>query len=154
VLDLGCGPGIPITKVLLDEGFFVSAIDASPSMVAAFEANFPGVTVTCDSVEASNFYNEKFQAIVAWGLIFLLRPADQADLIAKIARALHIGGRFLITAPAEEVTWQDNMTGLDSYSLGAKGYHHLMNTNGLVVASEYKDEGGNNYYDGYKALDR
>ena len=43
VLDLGCGPGFPITQVLVDAGFRVYGVDASPSMVAAFGARFLAV---------------------------------------------------------------------------------------------------------------
>ena len=42
VLDVGCGFGVPITQTLVDEGFRVHAVDASPSMVRAFLArSFP-----------------------------------------------------------------------------------------------------------------
>ncbi len=33
VLDLGCGTGIPISKVLLEEGIRVYGVDASQAMV-------------------------------------------------------------------------------------------------------------------------
>jgi 2-polyprenyl-3-methyl-5-hydroxy-6-metoxy-1,4-benzoquinol methylase len=33
VLDLGCGTGIPNSKILIDEGMTVYGIDASPTMV-------------------------------------------------------------------------------------------------------------------------
>ena len=36
VIDLGCGPGFPITEVLVAEGLNVYAIDASPSFVESF----------------------------------------------------------------------------------------------------------------------
>jgi len=37
VIDLGCGSGLPITKVLVSEDLNVYAIDASPSLVEAYE---------------------------------------------------------------------------------------------------------------------
>src|SRR6185437_6855655 len=39
VIDLGCGPGFPITEVLVAEGLDVFAIDAAPSFVQAFRRN-------------------------------------------------------------------------------------------------------------------
>jgi 2-polyprenyl-3-methyl-5-hydroxy-6-metoxy-1,4-benzoquinol methylase len=45
VLDLGCGSGLPITRVLVDEGLDVHALDGAPSMVAASRRNQPQVPV-------------------------------------------------------------------------------------------------------------
>jgi SAM-dependent methyltransferase len=39
VIDLGCGPGFPITVVLVEEGLRVFGVDAAPSFVAAFHLN-------------------------------------------------------------------------------------------------------------------
>jgi ubiquinone/menaquinone biosynthesis C-methylase UbiE len=41
VLDLGCGTGIPVTKILLDAGLNAYAVDASLKMVEDFRRNFP-----------------------------------------------------------------------------------------------------------------
>src|SRR5437867_11321383 len=60
VLDLGCGPGDPITRVLSDAGLAVYSVDASRSMVDAFRARFPGVPVECNSVERSNLFGREF----------------------------------------------------------------------------------------------
>ena len=56
VLDLGCGTGIPISQVLIERGFKVYGVDASPTIVAAFRARFPGVPVECADVEDSDFF--------------------------------------------------------------------------------------------------
>src|SRR5262245_5216300 len=55
VIDLGCGSGLPITKVLISEGLDVYGIDASPSLVEAFRHNLPEIPVACESVEDSLF---------------------------------------------------------------------------------------------------
>src|SRR4029077_2796099 len=76
VIDLGCGPGFPITEVLVSEGLNVYAVDASPSFVKAFRSNLPGIPVACEAVEDSTFFDRTFDAVIACGLIFLL-PAEQ-----------------------------------------------------------------------------
>src|SRR5204863_2850789 len=43
VIDLGSGPGFPITEILVSEGLNVYAVDASPSFVEAFRRNLPGI---------------------------------------------------------------------------------------------------------------
>ena len=67
VIDLGCGTGFPITKVLVGERLNVYGVDASPSLVAAFRHNLPEVPVACESVVESSFFNRTFDGVVAWG---------------------------------------------------------------------------------------
>jgi SAM-dependent methyltransferase len=156
VIDLGCGSGLPITKVLVDEGLNVHGIDASPSLVAAFRHNLPAVPVACESVDVSLFFNRMFDGVVAWGLIFLLRPDSQRRLIQRMADILVPGGRLLFTACAgvEPLVWNDVMTGLESRSLGGAEYRRLLSAVGLCVTSEYEDEGQNHYFDAVKLSNR
>jgi len=148
-IDLGCGPGFPITEVLVAEGLNVFAVDAAPSFVEAFRRNLPNVPVVCEAVQDSAFFDRSFDGVLAWGLIFLLSPEDQRHLIRRIADILVPGGRLLFTSCAgrEPLVWNDAMTGLESRSLGAEEYHRQLAAVGLAVTGEYEDEGRNHYYD-------
>lgn len=146
ILDIGCGTGIPVTKILLDEGLTVYALDASPTMIEAFRQNFPNVPVACESVEKSSFFNRSFDSIIAVGLIFLLSEETQRALIPKMAAALNPGGRLLFTAPLHKVEWKDAMTEQLSRSLGAEQYRALISASGLSIVDELDDEGGNHYF--------
>jgi len=146
VLDLGCGSGVPISQTIVDEGLTVCGVDASPSMIAAFQARFPEAASECRPVEESEFFGRAFDAVVAWGLMFLLPPVVQAKLIAKVSRALKPGGNFLFTSPHQLCEWADNLTGRKSQSLGSAEYRRLLAANGLMVQNETEDEGNNNYY--------
>src|SRR6266571_2882484 len=84
VIDLGCGSGLPITKVLVSEGLNVYGIDASQSFVEAFRRNLPEIPVACESVMDSSFFNRTFDGVIAWGLIFLLQPEEQRYLIQRV----------------------------------------------------------------------
>jgi len=150
VLDLGCGSGFPITKVLIDAGLRVSAVDASPTLVAAFRHNFPDIPVACETVEESTFFGRTFEATLAWGLWFLLPVAVQQELPRRLATILRPSGRLLMTAPAQPLTWLDGMTGEQSHSLGAETYRQLLKEAGFLVVREYEDEGENHYYDAVK----
>ena len=150
VVDLGCGPGLPITKVLVSEGLDVYGVDASPSFVAAFRHNLPEIPVACEAVEDSLFFNRMFDGVLAWGLIFLLLPDAQRSLIRRMTDILLPGGRLLFTSPPKPLVWNDAMTGLESRSLGAAEYRRLLAAADVSVSSEYEDEGQNHYYDGFK----
>lgn len=146
VLDLGCGHGVPISQALIDDGFEVHAIDASPVMVAMYRERFPTTTVACEPVEESSFFGRTFDAAIAWGLLFLLERDIQVKLIHSVAAALAPGGRFLFTAPEQECSWTDVLTGRPSISLGAEAYLAALEAAGMTLVAEADDDAGNHYY--------
>jgi SAM-dependent methyltransferase len=146
VLDLGCGTGVPISEVLIERGFLVHGVDAAPTLVAAFRDRFPGVPVECAAVEDSDFFGRKFDGVVACGLFFLLDAQAQRQLIEKIAGALGNGGQLLFTAPTQNCSWMDRMTGRASFGLGLDVYREALEMNGLTLIGTQVDEGENHYY--------
>jgi SAM-dependent methyltransferase len=150
VVDLGCGPGFPITVVLVEEGLHVFGVDAAASFVAAFQRNLPDTPILCEAVQDSRLFDRTFDAVLAWGLMFLLRVEDQHRLIRRFAEILAPGGRLLFTSSAKPAFWNDGMTGLESISLGAEKYRELLGAVGISVAAEYEDEGENHYFDAFK----
>jgi SAM-dependent methyltransferase len=150
VLDLGCGPGFPITSVLVDEKLDVFAVEAAPSLVDVFKQNLPDTPILCEAVQTSSLFHRSFDAVLAWGLMFLLEAEDQYRLIQRIAEILVPNGRLLFTSPADAVVWRDAMTGMRSVSLGAEKYRSLLSAAGISVKSEYQDEGQNYYFDAYR----
>jgi SAM-dependent methyltransferase len=150
VIDLGCGPGFPITGILVGEGLNVFSVDAAPSFVRAFRRSHPNIPVACEAVEDSRFFDRTFDAVLAWGLLFLLSAENQRRLIQKIGSILVPDGRLLFTSPAETAVWNDATTGLESRSLGAEEYRRLLLAAGLCVSREFNDEDQNHYFDASK----
>jgi len=150
IIDLGCGPGFPITAVLVDEELHVFGVDAAPSFVSAFQRNLPGTPLVCEAVQESKLFSRTFDAVLAWGLMSLLQAEDQHRLIQRFAEILVPGGRLLFTSTAKPAAWNDGMTGLASLSLGAEQYRKLLGAVGISVAEEYEDEGENHYFDAFK----
>ena len=146
VLDLGCGAGVPVSVVLAEQGCRLHGVDASPTLVEAWRRRFPHAPVACEAAEASAYFDRHFDAIVAVGLMFLLEPAAQRAVIARVAAALVPGGRFLFTAPAQAVRWNDLLTRRASVSLGRDAYRSLLAEAGLQLERESTDEGGNHYF--------
>jgi cyclopropane fatty-acyl-phospholipid synthase-like methyltransferase len=146
VLDLGCGTGVPISQALIERGFKVYGVDASPAIVAAFRARFPSVPVECAAVEDSDFFAGTFDGVVAWGLFFLLDVEVQRRLIKKVAGVLQRGGRLLFTAPNESGSWPDVMTGRSQFSLGYEEYRKALEAEGMLLLGTHRDEGENHYY--------
>ena len=126
VIDLGCGPGFPITVVLVEEGLQVFGVDAAPSFVAAFQRNLPGTPIICESVLESKLFDRTFDGVLSIGLMFILKAEEQHRLIQRFAEILVPGGRLLFTSTAKPAVWNDGMTGLESISLGAEEYRKLL----------------------------
>lgn len=152
ILDLGCGTGLPITKVLIDAKMRVYGIDSSPGLLRQFRKNFPQAPVACEAVEESPFFHRCFDGILAWGLVFLLNEDAQLHLFLKIAESLKPNGRLLFTAPEEECVWKDQLTSQESRSLGSQRYTEALENAGLILVNKFEDEGGNHYFEAVKQI--
>jgi len=147
ILNLACGFGVPNSQALIEDGFVIYGVDASPSLITEFRRRFPDVNVACEAVEDSLFFDRTFDGVIAVGLLFLLSEDSQRDLIRRVGLALNSGGRFLFTSPAQSCTWTDVLTGRESLSLGADAYKAIIADAGLNLVGEHSDEGDNHYYD-------
>ena len=85
---------------MIDEGCEVSGVDASPGTIA-FRANFPAAPAACQPVESSDFFHHTFDAVISWGLMFLLPGDTQVRLIATVGSLVRPGGLSLFTAPTQ-----------------------------------------------------
>jgi SAM-dependent methyltransferase len=146
VLELGCGHGVPVSQALMDAGVQLFVIDGSPNLLDLFRRRFPSIPSECCPVLGSTFFRRSFDGIIAWGLLFLLPPDTQCEVIAKAASALKPGGEFLFTAPSQECEWTDVLTGRTNVSLGRERYRSLLHGNGLSLLSEPVDSAGNHHY--------
>ena len=145
ILELGCGHGV-ISEVLIQAGLTLFAVDASPTLLAAFRKRFPHVRTENASAQDADFFSRAFDGIVAWGLMFLLEKSVQERLIARVGGALNPGGKFVFTAPYDSVEWVDGITGKFSWGLGADTYKQLLNEAGLKVLPGQIDAGDNYYF--------
>ncbi len=146
VLELGCGGGLPVSRVLVDAGLELWAVDSSPTLVSAFRTRFPRIPVDCSCVTQSRLFARRFSGVIAIGVLFLLEPATQVALIIRVAGLLRPRGRFLFSAPSETGRWADRTTGHGCESLGRARYTRLLDAAGLRVIATPEDEGGNHHY--------
>jgi 2-polyprenyl-3-methyl-5-hydroxy-6-metoxy-1,4-benzoquinol methylase len=152
ILDIGCGSGVPIARALLSDGFPVWGIDASPSLISAYQRHLPDMPAVCEAAQDSAFFGRTFAGVISIGLVFLLNAGDQRKLLGNVASVLEPGGRFLFSAPREVCEWRDTLTGRTSMSLGADIYARHLARVGLSLTDCHSDEGGNNYYDAVKPV--
>jgi chemotaxis methyl-accepting protein methylase len=126
-------------------------VDASQRLLEEYRRRFPAAMTEHAAVQESEFFAQKFDGIVAWGLLFLLAAEAQPVVLRKMAKALQPRGRLLFTAPREAVRWKDAMTRSESVSLGREAYRRILQTEGLLLQQETRDQGRNHYYFASKA---
>lgn len=90
ILDLGCGDG-QLTERIAAAGASVTAIDASPRMVAAARAR--GIAAEEGSAESLPYPDGSFDAVFSNAVLHWVRGQD--EMMAGVRRVLRPGGRFV-----------------------------------------------------------
>jgi ubiquinone/menaquinone biosynthesis C-methylase UbiE len=153
ILELGCGPGVPFTKIIAeshDKGLEVTAVDVSASQMNLAQESvnkheFPNVKFIRADMTEIGFTRNYFDAVVAFYTWFHLPREEQASMAERITRWLKPGGILLFntSSVAEEIVWQ-NWMGVNMYinSLGVKGTLDLLREHGkeLEVTDEIVSE--------------
>ena len=147
VIEIACGGGVPVTRILVDAGLKVWAIDSSPTLISVFKDRFPGIPARCETVLGSDYFRRKYDAAISIGLIFLLPEREQFKMLERVSEILHPGASFLFAAPVEVGKWTDVNTGHACISLGQEAYESALGQSGFRVVDRYADRGKNNYYE-------
>ncbi|KAF1344298.1 methyltransferase type 11 [Delphinella strobiligena] len=106
ILELGCGPGVPILRMLLDRGAEVVANDISAKQLELAKARCPEASFVAGDMAALSFEPGSLDGVVCFFTIFHLPRAEQKDLLFKVYAWLKPGGMFvcnLATIDEEEI---------------------------------------------------
>jgi SAM-dependent methyltransferase len=103
VLDLGAGTG-KLTRLLIDRGLDIVAVDPSPQMLGVFERSLHGIPTHLGSAEDIPLGDSSIDAIVsgqAWHWV------DPARAVPEVARVLRPGGTLGLVwnSRDESVDW-------------------------------------------------
>jgi ubiquinone/menaquinone biosynthesis C-methylase UbiE len=106
ILELGCGPGIPITRRLLDRGAQVVANDISSRQLEMARERCPEATFLPGDMAGLKCEPNSFDGVICFYTIFHLPRAEQKDMLASILSWLKPGGMFVCnfaTVDEEEI---------------------------------------------------
>jgi len=106
VLDLGCGCGLPTTK-LLAQRFKVTGVDISPVQIRRARRLVPEASFICGDMCELDFDKQGFEAAVSLYAIIHVPVEEQPGLFSKVWQWLKPGGLFLLTAGHTEWTGQE-----------------------------------------------
>lgn len=130
ILDLGCGPGIPVTKELVKRKFKVTALDFSKNMIKIAKKNVPQATFVKNSMTKINYENE-FDGIIASYTMLCLDPKKFDKTSQKISKALKKDGYFFIALnePTKKYEEKDYYTIIDGQTIYSRPYSQEEITN-------------------------
>jgi RimJ/RimL family protein N-acetyltransferase len=114
VLDLGCGCGVPGTR-LLAERYDVTGVDISPVQIERATRLVPKAKLICGDMAALAFAPASFDAVVSFCALIHVPLAEQPMLLRKIAAWLKPGAAFM--GSVGRMAW----TGIEEDWLGVKG---------------------------------
>ncbi|KAK5171422.1 uncharacterized protein LTR77_004566 [Saxophila tyrrhenica] len=106
ILEMGCGPGVPITRMLLDHGADVVANDISSAQINMAQARCPTANFVLEDMAGLSFEPASFDGVVSFFTVFHLPREEQKEMLAKIYRWLRPGGMVafnLATVDEEEI---------------------------------------------------
>lgn len=142
ILDVGCGSGWPIGAALLERGFQLTGVDASPGLIAHAQTTLPkGVWSVADMRDA--FPPGPFDGVLAWHSLFHLSPDDQKKVLPKLAASVAEGGRLMFTSGQAHGEIIGDWRGEPLYhaSLGPEAYRALLADAGLRVEYDGAETG-------------
>ena len=141
ILDIGCGPGFPLTKYLCDRGFTVTGIDFSGQMIeiARSLSIESAAFIECDFHDFES--PQKFDGVLAWDSLFHFPKESQESIYPKMGRLLKTGGYLLFTHGHKNGEHVDTMMGESFYysSLAKTKVEELLTVNGFQLEYVYDD---------------
>jgi SAM-dependent methyltransferase len=106
ILDIGCGCGLPATK-LLSGRFDVTGVDFSEVQIGRAKRLVPAARFLCGDILEQSFAPSSYAAIVSFYAIIHMPLEEHPELFKQIAVWLRPSGYFLATVGHTEWTGED-----------------------------------------------
>jgi SAM-dependent methyltransferase len=106
ILDIGCGCGLPATKLLAGR-FDVTGVDFSEVQIGRAKRLVPAARFLCGDISEQSFAPSSYAAIVSFYAIIHMPLEEHPGLFKQIAVWLRPSGYFLATVGHTEWTGED-----------------------------------------------
>ncbi len=136
ILDLDCGAAEPMAASLIRDGFRVTGVDASETLIALCRERFPDrAWFVADMREFS--LPIRCNGILAWHSFFHLNQDDQRAMFSRFAALSAPGAALMFTSGHFDGVAMGDFAGEPLYhaSLSAQEYTALLEENGFAVVS-------------------
>lgn len=141
VLDIGCGSGQPIAGHLIDNGFAVTGVDSSPTLIAKCRRRFPRHEWIVGDMRVLSL-KRRYQGIIVWDSFFHLPHDAQRAMFSVFHDHAAPGAAVLLTTGFEHGEAIGCFQGERLYhaSLSTVEYRKLFSDNGFnVIAHRIED---------------
>jgi SAM-dependent methyltransferase len=141
VLDIGCGSGKPIAAHLIAQGYAVTGIDSSPTMIDMCSDRFPAHQWLVADMRALTL-GSRFAGLVAWDSFFHLSPDDQRLMFPIFRAHAAPGAPLLFTSGPRHGDAIGSFEGEPLYhgSLDPDEYRALLRDNGFAVVDHVVED--------------
>jgi SAM-dependent methyltransferase len=129
VLDLGCGPGVPVARELVACGHDVVGIDGSARQLSFARLNVPDAHFIQADMTQVEIAPTSFDAVAAFYSITHVPRNEHAHLLRRIASWLKPSGVFLASLGANETSdWMGSWLGVEMFfsHFGAEANEQLI----------------------------
>ncbi|PNS15104.1 hypothetical protein CAC42_2333 [Sphaceloma murrayae] len=136
ILELGCGPGIPVLRLLLDEGCSVVANDISSVQIGMARERCPTATFVPGDMTRLDFEKESFDGAICFFAIFHLPRGEQKGMLRRIFDWIRPGGVFVVnfaTVDEEEIHGEMMGRGMFWSSFGVEESRGMLKEVGFEV---------------------
>lgn len=144
VLDLGCGPAVPIDDVLLKAGHSVTGIDISSEQVKLARKKCPEGEYIVRDIRELREGEYKAEAVVSFYTLFHISRDKQAGILKIMASYLVSGGWLLITMGDREFEGEHVLHGVKMWSsqYGTAKNRQLVESSGYKILMDELDTSG------------
>ena len=141
VLDLGCGSGEPIARYLIEQGRWLTGIDAAPGLIELCRRRFPDQTWMVADMRDLDL-KQAFDGVIVWHSAIHLTPADHERMFAVYARHVRPGGVLMFTSAPEAGELIGDWRGEALYhgSLGPEAYRAGLYASGFDLLANRIDD--------------
>jgi SAM-dependent methyltransferase len=122
VLDVGCGTGVPVAKMLADSGMDVHGTDVAPQMISLTQNSVKGTFEVANMVDHQP--TGTFEAVFIIFSQLDLTYVQFYGAVYRLAKTLQPGGLLVIgqapaeqIVPADDVTWDETRSYVEGFNL-------------------------------------
>jgi SAM-dependent methyltransferase len=158
ILDIGCGFGKPIAAYLMAQGFAVSGVDSSPTMISLCKSGFPDCDWHVADMRTLDL-GRRFGGVLAWDSFFHLAHDAQRRMFPIFAAHALPGAPLMFTSGPDHGEAIGNLHGELLYhaSLAQDEYRALLVDNGFALVDMRMNDvdcGGHGVWLARRAEDR
>ena len=141
LLDIGCGDGEPIGRLLSERGFAVTGVDTSPQLIEAARAKLPAQTWLTADMRTLEL-GRRFDGLLAWHSFFHLSGEDQRSMFGVFKQHANPGSVLMFTSgPAAGVALGEfEGEELHHASLDPQEYTDLLASTGFAVVDHVSND--------------